>query len=68
VSDLIYFEDVRIGQTHRFGHYVVTAEEIVEYARQFDPQSFHVDGRRRSRACSAVSSRVAGTRARCSSA
>jgi acyl dehydratase len=43
VSDLVYFEDVLIGQTHRFGHYVVTAEEIVEYARQFDPQSFHVD-------------------------
>ena len=43
MSDLIYFEDVRIGQTYRFGHYVVTAEEIVEYARQFDPQSFHVD-------------------------
>ena len=43
MSDLIYFEDVEIGQTHRFGHYVVTAEEIIEYARQFDPQSFHVD-------------------------
>jgi len=43
MSDLIYFEDVLIGQTHRFGHYKVTAEEIVEFAREFDPQPFHVD-------------------------
>ena len=43
MSDLIYFEDVLIGQTHRFGRYEVTAEEIVEFARQFDPQPFHLD-------------------------
>lgn len=40
---MIYFEDVRIGETRRFGRYVVTKEEIVEYARQFDPQPFHLD-------------------------
>jgi acyl dehydratase len=43
VSDLVYFEDVRVGQTQRFGRYAVTREEIIEYARQFDPQPFHVD-------------------------
>jgi acyl dehydratase len=43
VSDLIYFEDVEVGQTHRFGHYEVTAEEIIEFAREFDPQPFHLD-------------------------
>ena len=43
MSDLIYWEDVLIGQTHRFGRYEVTAEEIVEFARQFDPQPFHLD-------------------------
>ena len=43
MSDLIYFEDVVIGQTHRFGHYKVTTEEIIEFAREFDPQPFHVD-------------------------
>ena len=42
-DDLVHFEDVEVGQTHRFGRYEVTAEEIVEYARQFDPQPFHVD-------------------------
>jgi acyl dehydratase len=43
VSDPVYFEDVVAGQTERFGRYEVTAKEIVEYARQFDPQPFHVD-------------------------
>jgi acyl dehydratase len=40
---MIYFEDVRVGETHRFGRYQVTREEILEYARQFDPQPFHMD-------------------------
>ena len=43
MSDLVYFEDVEVGRTERFGRYEVTAEEIIEYARQFDPQPFHVD-------------------------
>lgn len=43
MTDLIYFEDVQVGETHRFGRYEVTREEIIEYARQFDPQPFHMD-------------------------
>ncbi len=38
-----YFEDVEVGDTERFGRYEVTREEIIEYARQFDPQPFHLD-------------------------
>ncbi len=38
-----YFEDVKVGDVMRFGRYEVTHEEIVEYARQFDPQPFHLD-------------------------
>jgi acyl dehydratase len=38
-----YFEDVQIGETTRFGRYEVTRDEIVEFARQFDPQPFHLD-------------------------
>ena len=38
-----YFEDVKVGDVMRFGRYEVTQEEIVEYARQFDPQPFHLD-------------------------
>ncbi len=38
-----YFEDVEVGEVTRFGRYEVTREEIVEFARQFDPQPFHLD-------------------------
>ena len=38
-----YFEDVQVGETTRFGRYEVTRDEILEYARQFDPQPFHLD-------------------------
>jgi acyl dehydratase len=38
-----HFEDRQVGETRRFGDYPVTAEEIVEFAEQYDPQSFHVD-------------------------
>jgi acyl dehydratase len=40
---LASFEDVRVGQTLRFGRYEVTREEIVEFASRFDPQPFHLD-------------------------
>ena len=43
MTDLIYFEDVQVGDTHRFGQYAVTRGEIIEYAQQFDPQPFHLD-------------------------
>lgn len=37
------FEDFHAGQTFTFGASPVTAESIVEFARQFDPQPFHLD-------------------------
>jgi acyl dehydratase len=43
VSGRLHFEDVEIGDVHRFGRTVVTREEIVEFAAQFDPQPFHLD-------------------------
>lgn len=43
MSDLLHFEDVKVGDTFRFGRYEVTRDEIVAYARQFDPQVFHLD-------------------------
>ena len=44
------FEDFHVGQVIPLGQRVVTAEEIVAFARQFDTQSFHLDedGGRRS--------------------
>ncbi len=38
-----FFDDLEVGQQWRFGRYEVTREEIVEFARQFDPQPFHLD-------------------------
>jgi len=38
-----YWEDFPAGQVREFGATTVTHEAIVEFARQFDPQPFHVD-------------------------
>ncbi|WP_210356960.1 MULTISPECIES: MaoC family dehydratase [Sphingomonas] len=37
-----YFEDVVVGETARFGDYAVTREEVIGFARQYDPQPFHL--------------------------
>ncbi len=38
-----YWEDYEVGTKYPLGSTTFTADEIVEFARQFDPQSFHVD-------------------------
>ena len=38
-----YFEDVVIGQEIEIGRHTPTRDEIVEFARQWDPQPFHMD-------------------------
>lgn len=38
-----YFEDYPVGEVIEFGRYPVTAEEIVRFASQYDPQPFHLD-------------------------
>ena len=38
-----YFEDYHVGMVDEFGEVAVTAEEIVEFARRYDPQAMHVD-------------------------
>jgi len=42
----VYYEDLSVGDTMQFGTYEVTAEEIVAFAEQYDPQWFHVDAER----------------------
>lgn len=37
-----YFEDVEVGDQTEFGHYDVTREEMIEFARKYDPQPFHL--------------------------
>jgi acyl dehydratase len=38
-----YFEDFQVGEVHETGSHQVSREEILAFARQFDPQPFHVD-------------------------
>jgi acyl dehydratase len=37
-----YFEDMEVGAETEFGHYDVTREEVLEFARKYDPQPFHM--------------------------
>ena len=38
-----YFEDFTPGQIIELGRHTITKDEIVTFARQFDPQVFHLD-------------------------
>lgn len=38
-----YLEDFTPGETQSLGTRTITAEEIVDYARDYDPQPFHLD-------------------------
>jgi len=37
-----YFEDFEVGDETLFGHYDVTREEVLDFARKYDPQPFHL--------------------------
>lgn len=39
----IYFEDFSVGDVFDLGTIEVTEAEIVEFARKYDPQPFHLD-------------------------
>jgi acyl dehydratase len=38
-----YFEDIEIGATVHLGSYTFTREAIIDFARKYDPQPFHLD-------------------------
>lgn len=38
-----HFEDFEVGETVEIGRHTVTEEEILDFARRYDPQPFHVD-------------------------
>jgi acyl dehydratase len=40
---LRYFEDMEIGARADLGTYTFTEDAIVEFARRYDPQPFHID-------------------------
>ena len=41
-APMIYFEDLVVGAETEFGTYDVTREEVLEFARKYDPQPFHL--------------------------
>jgi len=38
-----FFEDIEVGQRRELGSFTFTADLIKKFARQFDPQRFHLD-------------------------
>lgn len=40
---LLYWEDFPVGDSMEMGSHTFTEAEIIDFARQFDPQSFHID-------------------------
>ena len=38
-----YLEDLKVGDRFESGTYEVTEKAIIEFAREFDPQPFHLD-------------------------
>ena len=46
MKKMIYFEDLSIGQKIKIGPISVTEKEIIEFAKKYDPQPFHIDAER----------------------
>jgi len=44
-SELLYLDDLRVGQRFRTGTHTITADEIQIFAYEFDPQPFHLNER-----------------------
>ncbi len=38
-----WFDDFAVGELFEFGAYVVSEDEIIDFARRYDPQPFHLD-------------------------
>jgi acyl dehydratase len=43
-KEALFFDDLRVGQRFTSGKHTIDAEQIAAFARQFDPQPFHLDG------------------------
>ena len=40
---ILHYDDLAVGQVYRSASVEVTADEIVAFARRYDPQPFHLD-------------------------
>lgn len=43
MADLLHFEDFHAGQLFALGTHTLAAEEMIDFAREFDPQPQHLD-------------------------
>jgi acyl dehydratase len=43
LMDLLHYEDFPVGEIVEYGATIVTVDEIIDFARKFDPQVFHLD-------------------------
>ena len=43
IAPTVVWEDFKVGEENEMGRHTFTAEEIIEFATQFDPQPIHVD-------------------------
>ena len=39
----LFWEDFTVGEVHEMGKHTFTTEEIIDFAKQFDPQPIHTD-------------------------
>ena len=40
--DKLWIEDIEVGSAFRTGEYGVTREDVIDFARKYDPQPFHL--------------------------
>jgi acyl dehydratase len=40
---ILHFEEAEVGQLRTAGPYLVSRNEIIEFAQKYDPQSFHIN-------------------------
>jgi acyl dehydratase len=43
VTGLLHYEDFHAGQVFEFGEHTITQEEVIAFAREYDPQPQHLD-------------------------
>ena len=41
--ETLYWEDFKVGETVAMGTHTFVEEEMIDFARKFDPQPFHID-------------------------
>ena len=39
---MLYLEDITVGMKRSFGRYEVTRDEVLDFAKKYDPQPFHL--------------------------